>query len=293
MELKHLLMLALLVSVFCMVFGFGLRATWDDLLYLIRRPGLLLRSLLAVFVIMPVVAFALTRLFHFRHTVEVVLIALAISPVPPLLPKRELIAGGHDSYGLGLMAILALLSIAIIPLAVEILERISDWPFEVSSGVVAALALKTVLLPLATGMVVRATLPQIAERIAKPVTVFANVLLPLAAIVPLIGAMPAIWALIGEGTLIAMAAFAAVGLAVGHFMGGPDPGDSIVLALSSACRHPAIALAIATAAFPHEHFGATIVLYLLVGVIVSVPYIAYVRKSTGRQRATVGNHANA
>jgi len=293
MELKHLVMLALQVSILCMVFGFGLRTTWDDLLYLIRRPGLLLRSLLAVFVIMPVVAFALVQLFDFRHTVEVVLIALAISPVPPLLPKRELMAGGHDSYGLGLMAILALLSIAIVPLALELIKGISGRPLAVPTGVVAGLAFKTVLLPLATGMVVRATLPRIAERIVKPVTLFANILLPLAAILPLIGAMPAIRTLIGEGTLIAMVTFAAVGLAVGHFMGGPDPADSVVLAFSSACRHPAIALSIATAAFPHEHFGGAIILYLLVSIIVGIPYIVYVRKSTGGQHDAVGDHANA
>ena len=105
--------------------------------------------------------------------------------------------------------------------------------------------------------------------------------------------MPSIWALIGEGTLIAMAAFAAVGLAVGHFMGGPDPADSVVLALSSACRHPAIALSIAAAAFPHERFGGAIILYLLVSIIVGIPYIVHVRKLTGGAHAAVGDHANA
>ena len=76
-----------------------------------------------------------------------------------------------------------------------------------------------------------------------------------------------------------MTIFAVAGLMVGHFMGGPEPSHSVVLALSSACRHPAIAIAIAAAAFPHEHFGAPIILYLLVGIIVGIPYIAYVRKS--------------
>ena len=37
------------------------------------------------------------------------------------------------------------------------------------------------------------------------------------------------------------------GLLAGHLMGGPDPDHSVVLARSSACRHPAIALSIAAA----------------------------------------------
>jgi bile acid:Na+ symporter, BASS family len=104
-------------------------------------------------------------------------------------------------------------------------------------------------------------------------------LLSLGAIVFLVTLAPALWALIGQGTLVAMTLFAVAGLIVGHFLGGPEPSHSVVLALSSACRHPAIAIAIAATAFPHEHFGAPIILYLLVGMIVGIPYIAYVRKA--------------
>jgi BASS family bile acid:Na+ symporter len=57
-----------------------------------------------------------------------------------------------------------------------------------------------------------------------------------------------------------MVAFVGVGLIVGHLMGGPDPEHSIVLALSTACRHPAIALSIAAANFPDQRFGGTILL---------------------------------
>ena len=293
MDLKHIVVLALQVSIFCTVFGFGLKTTTDDLMYLIRRPGLLLRSLIAVFVIMPVIAVTLVRLFDFRHVVEVALVALSISPVPPLLPRRELKAGGQDSYGLGLMAILALLSIAVIPLAAAVLERVFGHPLSVAPGAVTVLAFKTVLLPLAVGMIVHAAVPGLAEKIEKPVAVGANVLLSLGAIVFLVTLAPALWALIGQGTLVALTLFAVAGLIVGHFMGGPEPSHSVVLALSSACRHPAIAIAIAAAAFPHEHFGAPIILYLLVGVIVGIPYIAYVRKSADWHHEAEGHHAKA
>src|SRR5688500_12894163 len=49
-ELRQFVMLAFQVSILCMVFGFGLRAAPSDLLYLLRRPGLLWRSLLSVLV---------------------------------------------------------------------------------------------------------------------------------------------------------------------------------------------------------------------------------------------------
>ena len=97
MELKQLVMLALQVSILATVFGFGLKATTADLLYLIRRPGLLLRSLVAVFVIMPALAVVLALVFDFPRPAEIVLISVAMSPVPPLLPQKETKAGGHAS----------------------------------------------------------------------------------------------------------------------------------------------------------------------------------------------------
>jgi bile acid:Na+ symporter, BASS family len=42
-----------------------------------------------MFVIMPIVAVALAMAFELLRSVEIVLVALAISPIPPLLPGRE------------------------------------------------------------------------------------------------------------------------------------------------------------------------------------------------------------
>ncbi|MGH7725012.1 MAG: bile acid:sodium symporter family protein [Candidatus Eiseniibacteriota bacterium] len=278
MDPKLLVGLAFKISIFATVFGFGLHATKDDLLYLIRRPGLLVRSLLAIFVIMPVVAYALARFFPFRPTVEIALMALAISPLPPLLPGKQAKAGGQASYGLGLMAILALLSLVLVPLLVEILDAVSPRDLAMSPRSVAGLVLTGALLPLAAGMLVRALAPGFAERIAKPVALVAKVLLALAALVLLVVAAPAMWALVGDGTILALVLFLVIGFAVGHLLGGPDPEHSTVLALATACRHPAIALGIAAANFPDLHFGATILLYVLLGAIVGIPYLAMQKK---------------
>ncbi|MNW21381.1 hypothetical protein D3C71_2222690 [compost metagenome] len=53
-----------------------------------------------------------------------------------------------------------------------------------------------------------------------------------------------------------------------------------MLALSTASRHPAIALAIAKTNFPDEPFlAATIVLYLLVVTLLALPYVKWRRRS--------------
>jgi BASS family bile acid:Na+ symporter len=77
---------------------------------------------------------------------------------------------------------------------------------------------------------------------------------------------------------VALAIFIVIGLAVGHVLGGPDPESAGVLALSTACRHPIIAMTIAAANFPEERFGAIIILYLLVNIVLSIPYIVWQKK---------------
>jgi len=278
MDLTQAIMLALSVSILSMVFGFGLKATASDLLYLVRRPGLFARSLLAVFVIMPAFTAVLVRIFEFQKTVEIALVALAISPVPPLLPTRQAKAGGHMSYGLGLMATLALVSVVAVPAALILLERISGRALSMPPGAVAGIVMKAALAPLAAGMAFRAVLPAIAERIAKPVSLIGTVLLPLAILGLLFGALPAVWALLSTSTVLAMVIFIVAGLGVGHVLGGPDRDHAVVLALSTACRHPAIALSVAGTNFPEQRFGATILLYLLVNVIVAIPYLAWQRQ---------------
>jgi bile acid:Na+ symporter, BASS family len=204
--------------------------------------------------------------------------ALAISPVPPVLPKRETKSGGHTAFGLGLMAFLALLSIVAVPAMLALLGRITGRQLAMAPGAVTGVVLKSTLAPLAVGAAFRTVLPAVADRLEKPVTLVGNVLLPLAALVLLSATLPVMWALIGDGTVVAMVIFTFVGLAIGHLLGGPNPGHSVVLALSTACRHPALALTIAATNFPGERFEGTILLYLIVNFAVGIFYLAWQRR---------------
>jgi bile acid:Na+ symporter, BASS family len=274
MDLKTIIVLALKASILLTVFSFGLQATKDDLLCVVRRPGHFVRALLALFVIMPVVAILLVKNFGLLPPVKIALVALAISPIPPLLPRKTGKAGGHPGFALGLMATAAVLAIFLIPLTMELLERVFGLALTMTAGAVAKLAFMTVLLPLLAGIAFRAVAPAVAEKIAKPIGAVAGVLLALGALVILVAVLPGIKSLIGSGTVISMVVFVIVGLAAGHFLGGPDPDKRTVLGLSTACRHPGIAFAIGVTNFPNERLvPAAVLLYLLVSAVVCIPYV--------------------
>ncbi len=279
MDLRQLLLLTLQMSIVSMVFSFGLRTTLDDLLYVPRRPGLLLRSVLAMLLVMPVLAVVLTELFELRPTVEIALVALALSPMPPLLPKREVAAGGHQSYAVSLMATMAVLAIVVIPLAAGLLAGYYNRPFSMTPMAIARIALVTILLPLTAGAAVRTWQPGAADRLAPVIGRLATILLGLGVLALLAASWRGMWAAVGDGTLLALTAFVAIGLLVGHLLGGPEPENAVVLALSTACRHPAIALTIASANFPDERFGGTILVYLILGLLCGVPYLAWRRRA--------------
>jgi len=285
MDIQQLILLALKLAILGTVFGYGLRATISDLLHLVRRPFLLLRSVLAVLVIMPVLTVVVVKILDLRTATEAALVALAISPVPPMLPNKETKAGGHASYALGLLTVMALVAIVAIPIAIWLLAMIFDRPFTVQPGALARIVFTMIVLPLAAGMMVQALLPNVAARLQDPVRLISATVLAVAAVMLLGGTWNSIWLAIGGGTVIALVAFVVCGLVVGHFLGGPEPEHSTVLALSTASRHPAIALSVAALNFPQDRFVGVILLYLLIATVVCLPYIAWQRRRSAARVA--------
>jgi BASS family bile acid:Na+ symporter len=218
------------------------------------------------------------RSFDLDRRLEIVLIALALAPVPPMLPKK---AGTltAQSYPLALTTTMSLLSIAVAQIGVVILGQIVGRTISMSSTAMASIILKAVLAPLLMGMLVRRAIPAVADRLQKPLAIAAGVLLAAATLALLAASASALWALASPSTLVAIVAFVLIGLAAGHVLGGPEPEHASVLALASASRHPGIALALASANFPLDRFGGFILLYLVVTAIVSLPYTKW-RKST-------------
>jgi BASS family bile acid:Na+ symporter len=244
-------------------------ATVDDVLCLVRHPRMLVISLVSMFIVMPFIPLALVSVFD---PPRVALVTLALSPVPPILLSRQRKAGGRTSYGLGLTAAVSVLAVVLVPALVAFLGQLMDRPFEMGPAAVAGQVVGAVVLPLAAGMLVRAFLPRMADRPEKPAALVANVVLLAAAVVVLLAALPRFAQVLTFGTAAAVVLFTVLGLAFGHLLAGPDRGDSAVLALASAVRHPGITLAVAGANFPSLDVGAAIVLHLLVGAVVCIPY---------------------
>lgn len=273
-----LISIAFQVSVFATVLGYGMHSDRADVEYVLRRPRLLVLSLLAMFVVMPVVALAMEVYLDFPHAARVGLVVIALSPIPQLLPKNLVSSGGRSSYAFGLAFAVSVLSIVITPAMVHFIGRVMNRPFDVEVGAVAATLVPTILVPLAIGLAVQRLSAATAARLAGPTVAVANTILGLALVALLVLVADSVFAVFTLRALLAMTVFVVAGLGVGHVMAGPEADQSIVLALACANRNPGIAIAIASANFPEESFAPTVIMYAIVVGVVTTPYVRWMKR---------------
>ena len=280
MTAAHLLPLAINVSMALMVFSVALSADVAHFRSALQKPGLLARSLFAMYVVMPLVAILIAASFEFSHALKAALVLLALSPVPPLLPKRQIKVGGSESYVLGLLVAAALAAIVVVPAGVTLIGRAFGQDLDVPFGVTTKVVARSVLLPLVAGLIVARLAPRFAKKGAKPIGI-ASVALLVASLLPVVfAARHLLFAQIGNFTILAIVLFALLGIIAGHLLGGPDSGDRKALALAVATRHPGVALAILHVLAPGDkRITAIVLLYLLVSGVVAVPYLAWRKRA--------------
>jgi len=279
MSIAELAVLGLKASLLLIVLSTGMSGRAGDIVTLLREPGLLLRSLVSMLVLAPVLAIALATTRELSPAVKIALVMLAVSPVPPFLPGKELRAGGRRSYIISLLAISGLLSIVTIPLTLHVLSRVFDLSLSISAMAIAKPVAITVLIPLVAGLILQRLAPAFSASWARRVSIVGTVLLLIGAIPQLYRLMPAFRQLAGDGTLAVIAGFAIFALLIGHLLGGPVSEDRTVLALCTATRHPFIAIVLAQANFGSEKLAVpAIFLALLVTLVASAPYVAMRRR---------------
>jgi BASS family bile acid:Na+ symporter len=276
--LQALIPILLTLSLAGLVLAVGLNSSRQDILYVLTRPKPLFRAIASVLVIPPIVAGLLVSLLPIEPVAKAGIMLMAISPVPPLVPGKQIGVGARRSYAYGLYVAMALLTIVSVPLVLAITTAFFGRDDQVSVAAIARITFLGVLLPLAIGLAIKGMAPAFAAR-AWGIVYKISMLLVLLAFPPiLIKVWPAAQELIGNGTLLAMGGVTIICMAVGHLLGGPELRDRATLAIASSVRHPGIAASIASTSFGDPRVSAAILLFMLVGLVLGVPYSMWVKR---------------
>ncbi|HEX8813816.1 MAG TPA: hypothetical protein VF742_17650, partial [Terracidiphilus sp.] len=216
MALSALPGLALKVSVLMILFQLGTKAKSQDVFFLFRQPSLLLRSVLSMSIIMPAFAVTLALTFELHAAVKWALVALALSPVPPFLPIKQIKAGGCAPYAISLLVIEAVAAIVFVPTAVAVCASVFGNDAYIEISTLAPKILGTILAPLLIGMLAGRFAPNFAERIGDIVGGAGSQLQLVAMAGILLMNVRVVGSLFGSGAVVAIVAFLVLGIAVGH-----------------------------------------------------------------------------
>ena len=268
------LLLLLKAAVGLIILAIGMDSTVKDATHLLHRPGLLVRSVLAMYVGVPLAAFALVKLLTLSPGVEIGLLVLAVSAGAPLLP-RKLLRIGDGAYIFSLVLVSSVLAIVIVPAWLALLGPYFGSPLELAPTQVALILAKSFLLPLGAGMLLRWWLPAFAARLV----VASDRRRRRGAHGLRAGAAGlALGCVAGRqlGRRAGPDGLVAIALAIGHALGGPAHDDRTALAVACASRHIGIAVLVA-ASLPGPRTAVIIAVYIVASALVSIPYLRWRR----------------
>lgn len=270
-----ILLICLKLSVVALLLAIGMLSTKKEITYLWRRPKLLFRSLLTMYVLVPLAAILFVYFLPLTDGLKLAVFVLAISAGAPLLPKK-LMGLGSDEYVLSLVVTASVLAIVTVPIWSTVLGPLFNRQSHLAPIDVALLISKSFLLPLIIGMLVRRFFPNKAESIADKILSVAGLVLAVSALI-LLGMNWQLLVKAGWTALLALAGLTLISLIIGHLMGGKEPGERTALAVSCATRHLGLAILVA-AAVPGPKTAVFVAVYIVASAIVVIPYLQWQKK---------------
>lgn len=254
---------AIAILVVVMMVAIGLRTQPAEFVEVGRRPGALLMMVVVNVVVVPAIVLGLTTALALPGEVTVGLLICAAAPGGPTGPLFAGQARGHLATAVTAMVTLSMLSVITAPVALALTLGVSST---IDASAIGALVWPMIgtlggfqLLPLVAGMGLRRVRPQLAERLATPMTKIANVLL-LVVIVGLLVTKGRVLADVGVIAIVLAAAIVPVCMALGLAIPGPS-GQRRSFAMVTGVRNISLALLLGAAYFPAPLTDATILTF--------------------------------
>jgi BASS family bile acid:Na+ symporter len=263
-----------MASIMLQVMAVGTQTDFQNLLTCVRRPSSLAQIVTAMFVAVPLFAVLLAKIFDDPPVVRGAMLMMAISAAAPMLPKKLLKLGVEPAFAQSLSAVTTVLAIPLVPLMAALIGGVFSREVVISDAAVANTLAMTFLIPFAVGMALRAVLGPTATPLGEWAGTIGSVVLAALVVVLLIvqggGVFPLLWR-----SLPLIVVFAGGSLLIGHFLGGPDPGEEAALAIATVTRHPGLAILMVTTNFPQARALPAILAIVLGCAAVAIPYTVW------------------
>jgi BASS family bile acid:Na+ symporter len=182
---------------------------------------------------------------------------------------------GSRSFEVALAFVVAVAAIATVPASLWAFWWFLDVPPRIGLIMVGELVGLNILLPVAVGFAGRRMSAETTARAVTLLTIGASAILGLVLVALLLRSWQLIPSLARTGTFPAIVLLPVAGLGIGHLCGGPARKNRRVLAMATATRHPALAIALASMASPNDErlAGVVIALTVIAAVAAAISYL--------------------
>ncbi len=279
MDIKILLSSFAQITVFAVMLSMGMALGFQGMVRLWRRPTLLLRCLIAAFVVVPLAAMAVVYVLPLAFEVRAGIAAMAVIPGAPVTYRKMLKGDGDPELAGSFQASMALLSIVLVPLWFGIISAL--YP-AVATAPLADVFKQVMLvqgLPLLFGAAISQWFPEFTEDFDEPLNRISTAMLIAVVLLVLVVGLPLVLKA-GVLPVVAVTVMAAAALLIGHFLGGADPVSRQTIAISNASRNAGLAIALITLNFPNaaHEILITIAAYAVISGIAAKIYARLYQK---------------
>ncbi|MCO5190469.1 MAG: bile acid:sodium symporter [Anaerolineae bacterium] len=259
----------------------GLSLTVPMITQPLRNVRLVLLTLLANFVLVPLLAYLVLLIIPLEEPLEIGLIILACAAGAPFLPKLVQGANGDIALGVGLMVLLMVVTIFYMPLVLPfLLSGVEVNPWDIAQSLIVLM-----LVPLAIGLLIKSHAPDSADHWQPVMNKVSSVALLFLLVVALGLNLSNIIGFIGTRGILALLLFIVGGLVIGLIFGGRDPAVRNVMTLATPMRNISAAIVVTA-----QNFSGTDTLpFVLVGGILLLLVLLPAGRILGsRAAATTG-----
>jgi BASS family bile acid:Na+ symporter len=259
------------LTLFLLMLSIGLREGFENLTVLWRRPGLLLRCVLASFVLVPIATMAIDVVLPMGDAARAGVAVMALCPGAPMLYRKLAGMKANTAVAGSYQVTMSLLAIVFVPLWIIIINILYLKANPSSIGTVGKQIAFVQIVPIVIGIMIRGWLPQLADDWLEPVVKISSYMLLGALLIVMVVALPAILR-VDLITLIGVLLFVTTTILIGHYLGGIEPENRIALALANSSRNAGLALTLVAINFDNQGpvlgaIGAIALLSAIAGAI--------------------------
>lgn len=265
--LELIVSLSGLLFVVSSMLAMGMKLTMSQIIQPLKDVRLVVLALLANFVLVPLLAYFILQVIPLEESLQIGLILLATAAGAPFLPKLVEVAKGDIAFGVGLMVLLMIVTIAFVPIVLPLLlPDVEINPWDIAKSLIV-----TMLIPLGIGLFIRSSSPETAARYEPMMSKMSSLTILVLMVVGLGLNLSNILDLIGTGGILALLLFAIGSLAIGYVLGGRKPGVRSVMGLGTAQRNVAAALVVGTQNFSESNTLTFILVAAIVLLLILMP----------------------